>query len=144
MQTTQSRRDIIRQILAEDEVPSQTALQELLEARGIATSQPVLSRDLRALGVVKRGGSYQVLEEERITPLTALRSLLRSSQPAQHFEMVLCEPGAASAVARALEGEDIEGVLGTVAGDDTILLILRDPATLPEIRARLESMAAPR
>ena len=140
METTQSRRDTIREILAEGEVRSQTELQDLLEDRGIVTSQPVLSRDLRALGVAKQGGHYHVLEEERITPLTALRSLLRSSHAAEHFEIVRCEPGAASAVARALEGEGIEGVLGTIAGDDTVLVVAANATAGAEVRARIESL----
>lgn len=143
MQSTHSRRETIRQILAEGEVHNQTELQELLESQGIVASQPVLSRDLRALGVVKREGSYQLLEEERITPLTALKSLLRSSQPAQHFEMVLCEPGAASAIARALEGEDIEGVLGTIAGDDTVIVVVANKNTGGRVREHINSLIEP-
>ena len=140
MPTTQSRRSTIRQILAEAAVRSQTELRELLESRGIVTSQPVLSRDLRALGVAKQGGSYHVLEEERVTPLTALRSLLRSSHAASHFEIVRCEPGAASAVARALEGEGIDGVLGTIAGDDTVIVVLASERVGREVRARIDSL----
>ena len=140
MQTTQSRRHTIREILAKGEVRSQTELQELLEGCGIVTSQPVLSRDLRALGVAKQGGSYHVPEEERVTPLTALRSLLRSSHAASHFEIVRCEPGAASAVARALEAEGLDGVLGTIAGDDTVLVVLQSAEVGLQVRSRIDSL----
>jgi len=140
MPTTHTRRDTIRELLSNREVRSQTELQELLEGEGILTSQPVLSRDLRALGVAKQGGAYHVVEEERVTPLTALRSLLRSSSPASHFEIVRCEPGAASAVARALEGEGIEGVLGTIAGDDTVLVVLAHASAGAQVRDRISNL----
>ena len=140
MPTTATRRDTIRKLLSQGEVRSQIELQELLEGRGIVTSQPVLSRDLRALGVAKQGGCYHVVEEERVTPLTSLRSLLRSSQPAAQFELVRCEPGAASAVARALEAEDIDGVLGTIAGDDTVLVVLGNTTAGEQVRARISNL----
>ena len=104
------------------------------------TSQPVLSRDLRALGVAKQGGSYHVLEEEKVTPLTSLQSLLRSSAPASHFEIVRCEPGAASAVARALEAEGLDGVLGTIAGDDTVLVVVATKAAGEGVRQRISEL----
>ena len=140
MQTTATRRDTIRQLLSDGEIRSQIELRSLLEGMGIVTSQPVLSRDLRALGVAKQGGCYHVVEEERVTPLTALRSLLRSSQPATQFELVRCEPGAASAVARALEAEGIDGVLGTIAGDDTVLVVLGNKVAGEQVRDRISNL----
>jgi len=140
MPTTQERRRTIRRLLREREIRSQIELQDLLEGQGILTSQPVLSRDLRALGVAKQGGSYHVLEEEKVTPLTSLRSLLRSSAAAQHFEIVRCEPGAASAVARALEAEGLEGLLGTIAGDDTVLVMVASRQVGERVRRRISNL----
>ena len=124
MNGTHQRRAAIRGLLREQRIQSQAELLDLLGKRGISISQPMLSRDLRALRAAKQEGAYQVVEPERVTPLTALSSLLRSSAPATAFEVVRCEPGAASAVARALEAEGIEGVAGTVAGDDTVFVAL--------------------
>ena len=134
------RRGAIRDLLAEREVKSQGELLSLLKGAGFDTSQPVLSRDLRALGVAKRGGTYQILEEEKVTPLAALASLLRSTQPAEHFVLVRCEPGAAGAVARALEAEGIRGVLGTVAGDDTVLAAVTTSAAGARLRQRVREL----
>jgi len=89
----------------------------------VSTTQPVLSRELRAMKVAKRGGVYQLVESERITPLEALRSLLRSTcRAGSHMVVVRCEPGAASAIARALEAEQLPDIVGTVAGDDTVFV----------------------
>ncbi len=119
----EDRRAVIEQILVDQDVRSQSQLAEILAARGIETTQPMLSRDLRSLRVAKRDGAYQLYSPERITPLEHLSSLLRNAQLAgPNLAVVQCEPGAASAVARALEAEGMRGVLGTVAGDDSIFV----------------------
>jgi len=125
--TTSTRREQIRDILASQDLTSQEELLQVLARRGVRTTQPVLSRDLRALRVAKRGGVYQLLEHERVTRLDTLRSLLRSACPAGPNMVVMrTEPGAASAIARALEAERMDGMLGTVAGDDTVFVAVRD------------------
>lgn len=138
---TSDRRGAIRELLRERPVHSQAELLELLEGRGLACSQPALSRDLRALGVAKVAGAYQLMEEERVTPLTTLRSLLRSAARVEHLVLVRTEPGAASAVARALEGEaDLGGVAGTIAGDDTVLVAVASAGEAKRVRARVEEL----
>jgi transcriptional regulator of arginine metabolism len=134
MMPTLERRDLIRKLLQDCRVHSQAELLELLEANGVQASQPMISRDLRALKVAKLEGADQVHEEERVTPLAALSSLLRSVGPVAAFEMIGCEPGAASAVARALEAEELDGVQGTVAGDDTVLVLLATRAAGERVR----------
>jgi transcriptional regulator of arginine metabolism len=138
--TSQGRRQVIREILEAGSIASQEQLLEELLRRGVKTTQPVLSRDLRALGVAKRGGLYQLLEEDRITPLEALHSMLRgTAQAGANLIVVHCEPGAASAVARALEAEEIPGLLGTVAGDDTVFVAVSSTTAGARVR---ESVAA--
>lgn len=134
------RRDAIRALLRDSEIASQEELLERLEKRGFHTSQPVLSRDLRALNVAKQSGVYRVHEEERVTPLAALRSLLRSERPVSHFVLLRCEPGAASAVARALEAEAVDGMVGTIAGDDTVLVASASHAASQRVRRRVQEL----
>jgi transcriptional regulator of arginine metabolism len=124
MSRTHDRRRLIQTLLAERELHSQKELRTALARRGFRVSQPVLSRDLRALKVAKSGGAYRVIEQERVTPLEGLKTLLRGVEPATHFAIVFCEPGAGSAVARALDQAETEGLVGTVAGDDTVLVAL--------------------
>lgn len=115
-------------------------MQALAEC-GVQTTQPVLSRDLRALSAAKRNGVYTLLENDRVTPLENLRSLLRGTCPAgPNMVIVRCEPGAASAVARALEAEGIEGMLGTVAGDDTVFAAVDGEDTGVRVRQRVISL----
>ncbi len=134
------RRDAIRDLLSEHDISSQEELIERLEKRGYHTSQPVLSRDLRALNVAKQAGVYRVHEEERVTPLEALRSLLRGETPVSHFVLLRCEPGAASAVARALEAEALDGLVGTIAGDDTVLVASSSHAASQRVRRRVQEL----
>ncbi len=142
MNATSQRRTAIRDLIETDAFRSQDELRTALAGRGFEASQPVLSRDLTALGVAKQGGVYRVADAERVTPLHTIRSLLRSSGPAPHLAMVQCEPGAASAVARALEAEEIEGVLGSVAGDDTVLVVGQTAATSRRVRDRVDALIA--
>ena len=126
MSTAQQRRKTIRTLLEEEQVPSQHQLLELLVAQGIAVTQPQLSRDLRALGVVKKDGRY--VQSERVTGIAALAMLLRDARPAgANLVVLICEPGSAGAVARALEAEEgVEGIVGTVAGDDTVFVAVEN------------------
>ena len=74
MNRTAARRRAILEVLAEAVVHSQEELAGLLAARGFDTTQPMLSRDLRNLKVAKRGGVYQLVEDERVTPVEKLAS----------------------------------------------------------------------
>ncbi len=142
MTTTRERRAAIAEILNEGEIRNQFELFVRLKKKGFAASQPVLSRDLRALGVAKKSGAYQLIQSERVTPLGSLKSLLRGAENAPHFTMIRCEAGAASAVARALEAEGIAGMLGTVAGDDTVLVAVTSASAGQRIRRRVTELVA--
>lgn len=121
MGAAETRRRTILSLISEREVSSQGELLDLLAERGLSTTQPQLSRDLRALHVAKQDGAYVVTE--RVTSLQTLASLLRKATTVgEHLVVVHCEPGAASAIARALEAEELEGVVGSVAGDDTVFV----------------------
>lgn len=136
----QDRRLAIEEILTSQDVHSQSHLAELLADRGIETTQPMLSRDLRSLRVAKRDGIYQLYSAERVTPLDKLAALLRNAIVAgPNLVVVQCEPGAASAVARALEAEDLRGILGTVAGDDSIFVAVESKVAGGRVVDRIES-----
>lgn len=141
MSATDRRRKTIEDLLYEQAVASQAELLELLAARGIAATQPQLSRDLRALGVVKRDGRYH--PGERITGLASLAMLLRDALAAgPHLVVIECEPGSASAVARALEAEEQPGLVGTIAGDDTVFVAVESKKSGEAVRALVLSFVA--
>ena len=137
----QQRRHEIREILRSEDVSSQKDLARCLARRGIQTTQPMLSRDLRALGVAKREGVYRWLEPERVTPLESLRSLLRGVKTAgSHLCVIFCEPGAAHAIARAFEAEDLIEVVGCIAGDDTVFVAVHSKSAAQRVRRHITSL----
>jgi len=142
MSRSEERRGAIRRLVLDHSIQSQDELRTLLRAAGFQVSQPVLSRDLRLLRVAKEAGVYRIREPERVTPLSTLKSLLRSAAVAREFVLLRCEPGAASAVARALEAEELEGVVGTVAGDDTVLVALASKTGVQRVKKRVSSLVA--
>ena len=140
MSRSEERRAAVRRLVLENSIQSQAELRARLKAAGFRASQPVLSRDLRLMRVAKEAGIYQIREPERVTPLSALKSLLREVEPAREFLLLRCEPGAASAVARALEAEALDGVVGTVAGDDTVLVALASKVAAQRLKKRVAAL----
>jgi transcriptional regulator of arginine metabolism len=132
-------------VLAENAVPSQFRLAELLAAQGLHVTQTTLSRDLEELGAVKLrtadGGQSVYVVPEDGAPLAQrgaddappqrlarlLGELLVSAQASGNIVVLRTPPGASNFLASALDRAGVPGVLGTVAGDDTILVVSRDP-----------------
>src|ERR1700712_3871668 len=134
------RHQIIAAILDRCEVSSQGQLVELLAAEDIHVTQATVSRDLDRLGAVRvrRGGHmvYALPAEESVDPATRLRevlSLVRGIEAA----------GNAMPVARAFDIADLPEVAGTIGGDDTILLIAREPGTGSELAELCTQLQAP-
>jgi transcriptional regulator of arginine metabolism len=138
----------IVEVIRSHRVTSQELLRELLLERGIEVAQATLSRDMRELRLVKVPGAdgvgfYSSPEEWDSTPSleSLLPTLFHSAEGVDHLLVVRTMKGGAQTVAAGIDWEEWPEVLGTLAGDDTILIILRDPVFLPEVQARLESMA---
>lgn len=145
------RQDSILTVIRENRVTSQEGLREFLSIKGIDVTQATLSRDIRELRLVKVPGAdgssqYTLPDEwENTPPLEGLLpTLYLSSEGTGNLLVVKTMTGGAQAVASAIDWEEWAEVLGTLAGDDTILMILRDAEHLPAIRARLEGIAGPR
>lgn len=141
----------ILEIVRAHRVPSQEALRELLQEQGTDVTQATLSRDMRELRLVKVPGAdgvgfYFSPEEWDSTPSleSLLPALFHSADGVDHLLIVRTMKGGAQTVAAAIDWEEWPEVLGTLAGDDTILIILRDPAKLDEVRGRIEAVAAHR
>jgi transcriptional regulator of arginine metabolism len=138
----------ILEIIKHHRVPSQEGLREILHAQGTEITQATLSRDIRELRLVKvpvaEGSSHYSLPEEweSTPPLqTLLPMLYQSAEGVGHFLVLKTLKGGAQAVALGIDWEEWPEVMGTLAGDDTILVILRDPSFAPAVRERLEHMA---
>lgn len=140
MTSTTERRGALRELIENGQFQSQSELHEALVQRGFQASQPALSRDLRALKAAKQDGTYTMVREERVTPLDSLQALVRGHADASHFTLVRTEPGAASAVARAIEADGLPGITGTIAGDDTVLVATSSPAAARRVRQRVAEL----
>ena len=153
--TRAARQARIVAILSSRSVHSQTELAAVLAEEGIETTQATLSRDLEELGAVKlRGadggaGAYVVPEDgspvrgvsggtERLSRL--LGELLVSSDASGNLAVLRTPPGAAHYLALAIDRATLPYVVGTVAGDDTILVVARDPMTGAELAARFDKL----
>ncbi|WP_326546711.1 arginine repressor [Mycolicibacterium sp. ND9-15] len=151
--TRAGRQARIVSILSSRSVHSQTELATLLAEDGIEVTQATLSRDLEELGAVKlRGadggvGVYVVPEDgspvrgvaggtERMSRLLA--ELLVSTDASGNLAILRTPPGAAHYLASAMDRAALPFVVGTVAGDDTILVVAREPMSGAELATKLE------
>jgi transcriptional regulator of arginine metabolism len=131
------RREAVARILRDRRVGTQEELLAALAAAGIRATQATLSRDLARLGARRAtapgGGSvYELPEESRRDGVEALRGLVSQVSCNAWLVVVRTHPGSAPAVARAIDLARLPGVLGTIAGDDTVFVA---PAREPRARA---------
>jgi transcriptional regulator of arginine metabolism len=144
-----ARHTMIRELIHTHRIGSQEQLRELLETRGFDVAQATLSRDIRELRLIKvhdpEGGTHYTLPPEAWDNAPALTRLLPAlylgAEGTGNLLVVKTMVGGAQAVAEAIDWEEWPEVLGTLAGDDTILLILRKPAQLDTVINRLEERA---
>jgi len=134
--TRAGRHARIVELIRNRAVRSQTELAELLAAQSVQVTQATLSRDLEELGAVKVGGAYLIPEDGK-RPLRdaehaptrlirLLRELLTGVDASGNLAILRTPPGAAQFLASALDRSGLTDVVGTIAGDDTILVVARD------------------
>ena len=137
------RQGQIRKILRERDIHTQEELSEALQALGIHATQVTLSRDIREMRIVKTLDGYreiEALEEHRGASDDAGRAVeeyLRDVRLAQNLLVLKTAPGNANALAVALDGARWPEVVGTLAGDDTVLVVAPDSPSAEALRARL-------
>ena len=153
--TRAGRQARIVAILSARAVHSQSELAALLAADGVEVTQATLSRDLEELGAVKLrgadggGGVYVVPEDgspvrgvsggtERLSRLLA--ELLVSTDASANLAVLRTPPGAAHYLASAIDRASLPEVVGTIAGDDTIFVVAREPMTGTGLAAMFETI----
>ncbi|MXP21282.1 arginine repressor [Gordonia sp. HNM0687] len=153
--TKAGRHARIVDLLAAHHVRSQGELQHLLADEGIEATQATLSRDLDELGAIKlRGadggtGRYVVPEDgspvrgvfggtDRLSRLLA--DLLVSTDSSGNLAVLRTPPGAAHYLASAIDRASLPDVVGTIAGDDTIFVVAREPIDGAELARRIEGL----
>ena len=131
------RRQLIRDIIGSRTVSSQNELVQLLKERGLAVTQVTISRDITEMGLTKGRNLngqvvYQLQGQTALAPAEKLARALTefglTVDESENLVVVKTSPGAAQTVARSIDEAGLTEILGTVAGDDTILLIARDRA----------------
>ena len=133
------RQGQILKLIRSTRIFTQDELAEQLREQGISATQVTLSRDIRDLRLVKTREGYQEMAEEEKGPefpLLAAEFVL-DVRTAQNLVVLRTAPGHANSVAVALDHEEWPEVVGTIAGDDTILVIAPDRETAEVIQEKL-------
>ena len=144
------RQSIIMEIISEKDIETQNQLLEELAARGVKSTQATLSRDIRDMRLVKElgpNGNYRYSAASK--PSTAaldikLRNIFKecvlSYDIAQNILVVRTLPGLAPGACSALDGMEIDGLVGTLAGDDTAFIAMRDNAAAQALYHEIEGL----
>lgn len=130
----------ILKLIGTRRVHTQQELARALGSAGVEATQVTLSRDIRELGLVKTPEGYRQLPANAASGpslANALAEFLLDVRPAQQLLVLRTPPGGAMSLARALDQEGWEEVAGTVAGDDTVLVVTANPRAAQQVRRRL-------
>ncbi|ACU39270.1 arginine repressor [Actinosynnema pretiosum subsp. pretiosum] len=154
-----ARQARIVELVSQNAVRSQAELAKILAAEGVDVTQATLSRDLDELGAVKLrgpdgGAPVYVIPEDGspvrgvqggTTRLTrVLEELLVSVDHSGNLAVLRTPPGAAQFLASALDRAALHDIVGTIAGDDTILVVAREPLSGADLAARVTALAEQR
>ncbi len=139
MNKTFRQGQILKLIRTKHILTQEDLARELNQSFGIQTTQVTLSRDIRELGLLKTPEGYR-----QVTPVaggpdlaTMAGEFLRDARVAQNLIVLRTSPGNANALAVALDNEELPEVVGTLAGDDTILVVAPDAQTAAKLREKL-------
>ena len=127
------RQSQILEVIDQEAVASQEELRQKLAARGIEATQATISRDLKNLGLVKRAGdgAYVRPGVQRSSPVTeeqlrrVVAAQVRNIERVGNLVVLRTDPGQAQGVAVLMDRAQVPEVAGTIAGDDTILIVCR-------------------
>jgi transcriptional regulator of arginine metabolism len=143
-----ARQKTILELLHKGPIESQEELQGVLAKRGFDVGQATLSRDIRELGLVKTYDGYVsgngTGAAEPVLPSVSrlVREFVLEVRLAQNLLVLKTSVGSAQPVAAAMDAEDWPEVVGTLGGDDTILVISQDNKTAHQLARRIEGMLA--
>jgi transcriptional regulator of arginine metabolism len=139
----------IREIIANQEIETQEELVQALREAGYHVTQATVSRDIKELNLVKVATNhgaykYSLPADQRFNPLQKLKRLLQDSfvsiENSGNLIVLKTLPGNANAVASLLDHLEWEEIIGTIAGDDTILMICREHCNVEEIKQRFTDL----
>jgi transcriptional regulator of arginine metabolism len=133
------RQGQILNIIRSQQIYTQEELARELVQHGIQTTQVTLSRDIREMGLVKTSEGYRRLASESSGPELAdvIDEYMQDIKTAQNLLVIRTSPGNANTLAVALDNEELAEVVGTIAGDDTVLVVAPNDAAAAQLRQKL-------
>lgn len=143
------RQAAILELVEQEPVTSQEQLRVRLRDRGIETTQATLSRDIQELGLVKRaadgayrraGGAEIEAVDTQAVLQRAVDEYLRRHEAVEQLLVLRTDPGQAQPLALAIDRARLPEVVGTIGGDDTILVICRSSRDASQLAGRLQAM----
>lgn len=139
MRKRMQRHDVIRSIVRENNVRTQRELAEKLQAAGYDCTQATISRDITDMGLVKsESGNYELPEDMRLQRMVS--ELVEEVYLAGNMVVVKTFPGGAPGVAGAIDKAGVIGSLGTVAGDNTIMIAAKTTDDAEKIQQTLNGL----
>ncbi len=140
------RQGQILKLIASEAITSQDELRRRLAQMRLRVTQATLSRDFHELKVVKTAAGYKPLtavngEAAALPPLArALREFLLDLRPASNLLVLKTPPGGAQPLAAAVDAERLKEIAGTIAGDDTVLVITPSPVARAKVQKKMEEL----
>ena len=144
------RQGVILDIISQQDIETQNQLMEALAARGLKSTQATLSRDIREMRLVKElspRGNYRYVaaaKQDNTDLDIRLKKIFKESvvsyDVAQNILVIKTLPGLAPAACSALDGMSINGLVGTIAGDDTAFLAMKDNAAAITLYKEIEQL----
>jgi transcriptional regulator of arginine metabolism len=128
--TKAERQSAILELVNRGSVHTQHEIASALARRGMRATQATISRDIQELGLVRSGGGYR-------SSAALVRELVLSVEVVEPMAVIRTPPGTANLVARRIDEAALPGIAGTVAGDDTIIAVLRKPSAGRALKALL-------
>ena len=144
------RQSMILEIISQENIETQEQLLVRLQERGITSTQATISRDIKQMHLIKEPVGHGVYKyavsgnRTRLNFAEKLRTIFRESitsiDSAQNIVVIKTMPGLASAACAAMDGMDFSFMVGSLAGDDTVLIIMRDNESAAELATSIRTM----
>ncbi len=146
---TKKRRELVKRVITNEKISTQEELASRLRAMGIEATQSTVSRDIQDLRLIKVGSvgnRYYALpaEKEKLkandTMVNMYRNVVTSTDQTTNMVIIHTIPGMAQALCATMDKLNWDGIAGTLAGDDTILIIARNETIAVEIKEALTGL----
>lgn len=141
MDAKKSRQETILEVVKKEPIATQQELTKKLKMLGFAVDQGTVSRDIGELGLVKIHSHYKPIEQaDAVIPLSSksiIKRFVRKTSSSLNLMVIKTTVGSAQPVASAIDRLDIPEILGTVAGDDTIIVVLKPKTSHQKIEKQI-------